>query len=216
MIMQKQIQIIKNNIKLNGLLDFDEKSIGLVIFAHGSGSSRLSPRNQLVSTILNKRKIATLLFDLLTEEEEKMDLLTSEYRFNIDLLSDRLILVTTWILKQKEFKNFKLGYFGASTGAAAALIADAKQKNVIKAIVSRGGRVDLAKDYLQDVKAPTLLIVGELDQEVIKLNDLALEDLRCKKKLSIVKGATHLFEEKNKLDEVAYLASEWFLEHFNA
>ncbi len=214
--MQKEIKIIKNNIKLDGFLNFVKESIGLVIFAHGSGSSRLSPRNQLVSNILNENQIATLLFDLLTEEEEKIDDITREYRFNINLLADRLILVTNWVLQKKELKNFKLGYFGASTGSGAALIATAKQKNIIKAIVSRGGRPDLANTYLKDVTAPTLLIVGELDEQVIELNQLALKKMNCVKKLTIVKGATHLFEEKNKLKEVAYLATDWFCLHFKS
>lgn len=212
--MQKEIKIIKTNITLNGFLQYEKDSIGLVIFAHGSGSSRLSPRNQLVSKILNEKNIATLLFDLLTEEEEKTDDITQEFRFDIDLLADRLIIATQWVLKQKDLKNFKLGYFGASTGSSAALIAEAKQKNNIRAIVSRGGRPDLAKDYLPLVTAPTLLIVGELDFEVIKLNEIAYSELKCTKKIEIVKGATHLFEEKNKLNEVAYLATNWFYKHF--
>jgi len=212
--MQKEIEIIQNNLKLYGILNINKESKGLVVFAHGSGSSRFSPRNKKVSQKLIDNNMSTLLFDLLTEEEEKIDIYTAEYRFDISLLATRLVLVTNWIEKQKPLKSFKIGYFGSSTGAAAALIAAAKKKDSIKAIVSRGGRPDLAYDFLKEVQAPTLLIVGGLDIEVIKLNELALNQLTCEKKLSIVEGATHLFEEKNKLEEVCQLAIDWFSEHF--
>jgi len=208
-----------NDSKIEGNLTVPKDSKGLVIFAHGSGSGRHSPRNQYVAEVLNNDGVATLLLDLLTEEEEKVDVLTGEYRFNIDLLADRLISVTDWILKQENTKKMILGYFGASTGAAATLIAADKRPDNISAIVSRGGRVDLSSKYssLNSVNCPTLFIVGEKDKQIIEFNkkvlDTHLEKVE-KKKIVIIPGASHLFEEQGKLEEVAKKASGWFRCYF--
>lgn len=187
---------------------------GIVIFAHGSGSTRHSPRSKYVSQVLNNVGIATLVVDLLTPKEETVDNLTREHRFNIALLAQRLISCTDWILQDPELKNLKIGYFGASTGAAAALVAAAARPNVIDVIVSRGGRPDLAgKEVLDQIEAPTLLIVGENDKTVIELNQNALNLLtriEKKKKLVLIPNATHLFEEEGALEEVARRASGWF------
>lgn len=206
-----EIQIPINSIKLEGNLTILEGTKGIVIFAHGSGSSRFSSRNRYVAQELQKEGLGTLLFDLLTAEEERIDMITAHLRFDIDLLAHRLVDVTTWLLSNPETKNLNIGYFGASTGAAAALIAAKVHVNIIKAVVSRGGRPDLAEKALQDVKAPTLLIVGGEDYQVIEMNQWALDQLRAEKKeLKIVPGATHLFEEPGTLEEVANLAGEWF------
>ena len=185
-----------------------------VVFAHGSGSTRHSPRSKYVSQVLNNVGIATLVVDLLTPKEETVDNLTREHRFNIALLAQRLISCTDWILQDPELKNLKIGYFGASTGAAAALVAAAARPNVIDVIVSRGGRPDLAgKEVLDQIEAPTLLIVGENDKTVIELNQNALNLLtriEKKKKLILIPNATHLFEEEGALEEVARRASGWF------
>jgi len=181
---------------------------GLVIFAHGSGSSRLSPRNQYVASVLHNDGIATLLFDLLTEVEDRV----YETRFDIDLLTRRLLLTTEWVKQQEMLKGLSLGFFGASTGAAAALKAAAKQPD-IRAVVSRGGRPDLAGEDLPDVSAATLLIVGGFDDVVIELNQQAYEKLHCEKSLKIVPGATHLFEEAGTLEQAASLANDWFLSY---
>jgi putative phosphoribosyl transferase len=187
---------------------------GIVIFAHGSGSSRHSPRNQYVAQVLNNAGIATLLIDLLTKEEEKIDDVTREHRFNINLLARRLLASTDWISQYSKIRNLSIGYFGASTGAAAALVAASERPNVISAIVSRGGRPDLAgQQVLNRIQAPTLLIVGENDKQVIHLNEKALEQLsrlEKKKKIIIIPGATHLFEEPGTLEEVARRAIGWF------
>lgn len=206
---RKFVEIPLGETTLAGILQFPKKPTGIVLFAHGSGSSRLSPRNNYVAKSLNQVGLATLLFDLLTEDEDKIDELTREYRFNIPLLAKRLVQATDWVLKQPNLKTLPIGYFGASTGAGAALIA-ASQQTAVKAIVSRGGRPDLAEQALPLVKATTLLIVGELDPEVIDLNLQAQARLRCKNELKIVPGATHLFEEPGTLDEVTALANEWF------
>ena len=187
---------------------------GIVIFAHGSGSSRHSPRSKYVAQVLNYVGFATLVIDLLTLEEETVDNLTKEHRFNIVLLAQRLISCTDWTLQNPELKNLKIGYFGASTGAAAALVAAAARPNAISAIVSRGGRPDLAgKEVLDQIEAPTLLIVGENDKTVIELNQNALKLLtriEKRKKLILIPNATHLFEEEGALEEVARRASGWF------
>ena len=187
---------------------------GIVIFAHGSGSSRHSPRSKYVAQVLNNVGIATLVVDLLTLEEESVDSLTKEHRFNIQLLAQRLITCTDWTSQNPELKNLKIGYFGASTGAAAALVAAAARPNVISAIVSRGGRPDLAsKEVLNQIEAPTLLIVGKNDKTVINLNQKALELLiriEKRKKLILIPHATHLFEEEGALEEVAIRARGWF------
>ncbi len=206
----KEILIRINGKSIFGNLKIPEKAEGLIIFAHGSGSSRFSTRNNYVAGILNKNNLGTLLFDLLTAEEEKIDNYTAEYRFNIELLAKRLIDVTDWLIKEPSLKNLKLGYFGASTGAAAALAAAAKRPDIIYAVVSRGGRPDLAMESLHGVKAPTLLIVGGEDFEVIELNRTAYENISAKKKLEIIPGATHLFEEPGALEEVSRLSAEWF------
>jgi putative phosphoribosyl transferase len=187
---------------------------GIVIFAHGSGSSRHSPRSKYVAQVLNNVGFATLVIDLLTLEEETVDNLTKEHRFNIVLLAQRLISCTDWTLQNPELKNLKIGYFGASTGAAAALVAAAARPNAISAIVSRGGRPDLAgKEVLDQIEAPTLLIVGENDKTVIELNQNVLKLLtriEKRKKLILIPNATHLFEEEGALEEVARRASGWF------
>ena len=206
-----KVRIPANSIVLEGNLVIPEGAQGIVIFAHGSGSSRHSSRNKYVALELQKEGFGTLLFDLLTAEEERIDMITAHLRFDIDLLANRLLDVTNWLLSSSVTKNLNIGYFGASTGAAAALIAAKVNSNIIKAIVSRGGRPDLAEKALPDVKAPTLLIVGGNDFQVIEMNQWALERLNVKdKKLKIVPGATHLFEESGTLEEVAYLAREWF------
>lgn len=187
-----------------------EKANTLVIFAHGSGSSRHSPRNKHVAQILNDAGFATLLLDLLTPDEEREDQITGHLRFNIDLLAQRLITATDWVLQHQQLRGFKIGYFGASTGAAAALKAAAEKSNDIHAVVSRGGRPDLAGNALPQVKTPTLLIVGGLDTIVIQLNEEANNQLQCHSKIDIVPGATHLFEEPGTLDQVAFLATQWF------
>jgi putative phosphoribosyl transferase len=206
-----EVRISINSIVLEGNLIIPEGAHRVVVFAHGSGSSRHSSRNKYVAWKLQKEGFGTLLFDLLTAEEERIDMVTAHLRFDIDLLANRLVDVTNWLLKNPVTENFNIGYFGASTGAAAALIAATDNSNFIKAIVSRGGRPDLAEKALPDVKAPTLFIVGGNDFQVIDMNRWAFERLTVKeKKLKIVPGATHLFEESGTLEEVAYLAGEWF------
>jgi putative phosphoribosyl transferase len=206
-----EVRIPINSIVLEGNLIIPEGAHRIVVFAHGSGSSRHSSRNKYVAWKLQKEGFGTLLFDLLTAEEERIDMVTAHLRFDIDLLANRLVDVTNWLLKNPVTENFNIGYFGASTGAAAALIAATENSNFIKAIVSRGGRPDLAEKALPDVKAPTLFIVGGNDFQVIDMNRWAFERLTVKeKKLKIVPGATHLFEESGTLEEVAYLAGEWF------
>jgi putative phosphoribosyl transferase len=193
-------------IQLRGNLNIPSGVHSLVIFSHGSGSSRFSSRNRHVAELLNKEKIATLLTDLLTEEEDKI----YQNRFNIDLLTERLVVVTQNLHRFPGLQTSKLGFFGASTGAASALKAAAKLPGLISAVVSRGGRPDLAGQDLKNVKAPTLLIVGSLDEGVIELNEQAYAQLQSEKQMKIVEGATHLFEEPGKLDEVAALATGWF------
>lgn len=208
--------------KMEGILTIPKSSKSLVIFAHGSGSGRYSPRNQYVSRVLNNNGVSTLLVDLLTENEERKDFVTKEYRFNIPLLGDRLIAVTDWVLNQNnQFNNLNktLGYFGASTGSAAALIAADKRYNNISAIVSRGGRVDLALKYtsLSQINCPTLFLVGENDHPVIKWNQQIIDKQLInvnKKRLIIIPQSSHLFEEPGKLEEVAKYASGWFRCYF--
>jgi putative phosphoribosyl transferase len=197
-------------VTIDGNLTIPPKAKCIVLFAHGSGSSRFSPRNTKVAREINQAGIATLLIDLLTEDEEAIDYSTGEYRFNIDLLAKRLVHATEWLIKNAETKNLAIGYFGASTGAAASLIAAAKLPAQVKAVVSRGGRPDLAGNYLPVAKAPTLLIVGGDDIEVLELNREAMAQMAAEKKLVVVPGATHLFEEHGKLEEVAKLAISWF------
>lgn len=186
---------------------------GAVIFAHGTGSSRFSSRNRFVAGALQKNRFATLLLDLLTAEEEQIDLQTRHLRFDIDLLANRLVEATEWLASHSSIRDLTVGYFGASTGAAAALIAAAERTESIQAVVSRGGRPDLAGASLSKVTAPTLLIVGGDDIPVIDLNRKALSQLQCQKQLEIVPGATHLFEEPGTLEQVATLANNWFHQH---
>lgn len=203
-------------IHLDGLLYIPQDAHGLVLFVHGSGSSRFSVRNQYVAEILNKAKLATLLFDLFTKDEDIIDTRTRELRFNINFLASRLELATEWCLQQPALNKLAMGYFGASTGGGAALVSAAKNAEIIKAVVSRGGRPDLAYDALPLVCAPTLLIVGGNDGEVIKLNQSALAQLTCIKKLEIVPAATHLFEEPGTLESVAELSSFWFSKYLGS
>ena len=210
---QFELRIPIGNVNIEGILTLPQGAKSVVLFAHGSGSGRFSPRNQYVASEINKAGKGTLLFDLLTREEEQEDMLTAEYRFNILLLAERLIGATMWLEKDPKTENFKLGYFGASTGAAAALIAAAKLPGEISAVVSRGGRPDLAGNYLPNVDAPTLLLVGGWDDEVIELNRQAMAQMRNQNKLVIIPEATHLFEEPGKLEEVAKYATDWFLRY---
>jgi len=204
--------VIEGNLTIPNSLDIDVK--GIVIFAHGSGSSRHSPRNKYVAKVLNDAGIATFLIDLLTSKEEAVDDITREHRFNIQLLAKRLLAATDWVSQNDKFKILKVGYFGASTGAAAALMAAAERTSLVYAIVSRGGRPDLAgSEILNNIESPTLLIVGEKDKQVIELNESALKQLtkiEKKKKIVIIPKATHLFEESGTLEEVAKVASGWF------
>lgn len=201
---------INENLTLAGNLRVPPGPAGIVVFVHGSGSGRFSPRNQFVARSLHNIGIATLLLDLLTEQEELLDQVHGHLRFNITLLSERVLGATQWLLIQPEVAHLKLGYFGASTGAAAALVAAAQQPRLIAAVVSRGGRPDLAGNMLEQVKAPTLLIVGSRDEIVIRLNEEASTHLHVEKHLEIVAGATHLFEEPGTLEQVATLAGQWF------
>ena len=207
------VRVPAGSVTLDGNLSLPEGARGIVLFAHGSGSSRHSPRNRYVVRLLNEAKLATLLIDLLTQQEEAIDMRTAQLRFDIELLAERLVAATDWLTQQPETRHLRLGYFGASTGAGAALVAAAERPDVVGAVVSRGGRPDLAGPALERVRAPTLLIVGGNDSPVIELNWTALAQLRCEKQLVIIPGATHLFEEPGALDEVARLAREWFKRH---
>lgn len=203
---REEINIPLSSVTLKGELVLPENALGIVIFSHGSGSSRFSPRNKMVAELMQQHGIGTLLFDLLTEEEDRV----YENRFNIDLLVSRLIEATEWLMQYKMTKKNPMAYFGASTGAASALRAAAYFGINIKAVVSRGGRPDLALNALPMVTAPTLLIVGQMDMPVIKINKLAFDQLKSIKEMKIIPGATHLFEEPGKLMEVAEMAIEWF------
>lgn len=211
-----EVRIPIDSIYLEGNLSIPEGAKGIVVFVHGSGSSRHSPRNQYVAKEMQRGDMGTLLFDLLTVEEERIDMMTRHLRFDIELLSKRLIDVTRWLLSRPDTKDLNIGYFGASTGAAAALIAAKEHADIVKAVVSRGGRPDLAESALMYVKAPTLLIVGGRDTRVIDLNQWALERMVIlDKELRIVPGATHLFEEQGALEEVSRLAGEWFKKYLS-
>lgn len=200
------LDIPLSSVTLKGDLVIPENATGIVVFSHGSGSSRFSSRNRMVAELVQKQNIATFLFDLLTEEEDRV----YESRFNIDLLANRLIETTQWLMENEDTKSLAIGYFGASTGAASALRAAAHFKEAIKAVVSRGGRPDLTITELPQVTAPTLLIVGGLDVPVITMNKMAYDQLESTKDMKIVEGATHLFEEPGKLLEVADLAIDWY------
>jgi putative phosphoribosyl transferase len=204
----KLVKIRAGSVLLDGILDITKNAGGIVLFAHGSGSSKYSPRNQYVAAVLRAAGSGTLLFDLLTIEEA----VDRRKVFDIDLLAQRLEYATVWV--KENFEDLKIGYFGSSTGAAAALKASVETDAEISALVSRGGRPDIVMPILDKVKAPTLLIVGGNDFEVFRLNKLAYERLRCEKELKVVSGATHLFEEPGKLQEVADLAASWFAKHF--
>lgn len=196
--------------ELEGNLTLPEAAMGLILFAHGSGSSRFSPRNRFVARSLQESGFGTLLIDLLSPEEEALDVRTAELRFNIPFLARRLVEVIDWLAEEPDTQELALGLFGASTGAAAALIAAVERPERVKAVVSRGGRPDLAMEILPRVQPPTLLIVGGEDHAVLEMNQAAFEQLRCRKVLWVVPGATHLFEEPGALEQVASLASDWF------
>jgi len=208
-----EVQIESERAVLSGNLTIPQDTVALVLFAHGSGSSRHSPRNQFVARTLNDAGLGTLLFDLLTPDEESIDTYTREHRFNIGLLAQRLVHATKWAKQQEETRDLRVGYFGSSTGGGAALVAAAEIPQLVGAVVSRGGRPDLAGDALPKVQAPILLIVGGNDDIVIELNEMARDQMRCEVKLEIVPGATHLFEEPGALKKVAKLASDWFVRY---
>ena len=207
---ERSIRVVVDGVPLEGNLVIPKKASGIVIFAHGSGSSRNSPRNRFVAGVLQESGLATLLFDLLTAKEESIDSVTGQLRFDIDFLARRLIGVVDWSARNKDTQDLNIGCFGASTGAAAALVAAAERPLKVKAVVSRGGRPDLAANYVRRVEVPVLLIVGGLDTQVIGLNRQALELMRPVKELVLVPGATHLFEEQGTLPQVADLAAAWF------
>lgn len=210
---ERLVRVPTGTVTLTGDLVVPEGATGIVLFAHGSGSSRLSPRNRSVARGLSARGLATLLIDLLTAEEERVDVRTAHLRFDIGLLADRLAGAKEWLAKQPQTRDLRIGYFGASTGAAAALVAAALHPEKVGAVVSRGGRPDLAGNLLPRVQAPTLLIVGGDDLPVIEMNRDAFAQLTCEKRLEIVPGASHLFEEPGTLEAVARLAGDWFLRH---
>lgn len=197
-----------DDVTLEGMLDVPDGATGLVVFAHGSGSSRKSPRNNFVAEVIRERGLGTLLFDLLTEEEDQI----RENRFDIQLLTDRLVAVTEWLRTRDRTQQLNVGYFGSSTGAAAALRGAARLGDEVDAVVSRGGRVDMAAEVLDDVEAPTLFIVGGADTQVLELNREAYDELTCEKDLHVVDGAGHLFEGEGELEEVANEAADWFAE----
>jgi putative phosphoribosyl transferase len=210
---EHSVHVVAGQVTLEGDLAIPAKARGVVLFAHGSGSSRHSPRNRYVAGVLNQAGLATLLFDLLTPDEERVDQITAELRFDIELLAERLAGATDWLVRHPSTGGLRIGYFGASTGAAAALVAAAEHPERVAAVVSRGGRPDLAGDALRRVQAPTLLVVGGEDERVIVLNEDALAALRCEKRLQIVPDATHLFEEPGTLESAAELARDWFLHY---
>lgn len=212
----RDVRIPSGRADLEGELKIPAGAPGVVLFAHGSGSSRHSPRNQFVARVIRDSGNGTLLFDLLTREEEIEDNVTGRLRFDIGLLAQRLVDATRWLTAQPSASQLVIGYFGSSTGGGAALVAAAELGKSIGAVVSRGGRPDLAANALPRVQSPTLLIVGEYDDDVIQLNEEALVRLRCEKQMKIVPRATHLFEEEGALEEVARLAADWFRQHLRA
>lgn len=213
---ERQVRVSAGPAILDGTLAIPEAATGIVVFAHGSGSSRHSPRNRHVAAGLREARLATLLFDLLTAEEEQADLVARRLRFDVALLAMRLVGAVEWMSDTAEVRDLRVGCFGSSTGAAAALIAAAERPNRIAAVVSRGGRPDLAASALPLVTAPTLLIVGGNDPEVLELNQEAFRELRGERRLEVVPGAGHLFEEPSALDQVIRLARAWFLDHLGA
>jgi dienelactone hydrolase len=210
---ERLVRIPAGGAAVEGNLRIPKAPSGLVVFAHGSGSSRFSPRNRFVADVLEDAGLATLLIDLLTSQEEAVDELARHLRFDIRLLAERLVAASEWARQYPDTRHLPFGYFGASTGAGAALVAAAERPDLVKAIVSRGGRPDLAGPALPLVTAPTLLIVGGRDDVVIELNQRAFDRLRCEKRLEIVPGATHLFEEPGTLEQVAWLARDWFVRY---
>lgn len=210
---ENMVSISIGPVSLEGNLTIPAGAEGVVLFAHGSGSSRMSPRNRYVAGVLNQARLATLLIDLLTADEERIDMFTAELRFDIGLLAQRVIAAIDWLTANEATAGMNIGLFGASTGAAAALVAAAELPDKVRAVVSRSGRPDMAERSLAQVKAPTLLIVGGNDSQVIRLNELALAQLSAEKIMQIVPGATHLFEEPGTLEEVARLAADWFQQH---
>jgi putative phosphoribosyl transferase len=208
---ERDVLVPAGEVELAGTVAVPEGAGGVVLFAHGTGSGRHSPRNRYVAEVLQEAGLATLLVDLLTEDEEREDARTGHLRFDIGLLAERLAAATAWLGDASETAGLPVGYFGASTGAAAAVVAAAERSEGVAAVVSRGGRPDLAGDALEGVRAPTLLIVGSLDEPVLGMNRDALARLRCEKELRIVEGATHLFEEPGTLEQVAELARDWFV-----
>jgi putative phosphoribosyl transferase len=210
---ERSVRIPAGEATLDGDLAIPVDAAGIVIFAHGSGSSRLSSRNRYVASVLNEAGLATLLMDLLTAREEAVDLRTAELRFDIPLLAQRVLHATDFVQQDAQTRHLRIGYFGASTGAGAALIAAAQRPRDVHAVVSRGGRPDLAAEHLARVEAPTLLIVGENDRPVIGMNQDALRQLHARARLEIVPGATHLFEEPGTLEQAARLARDWFGQH---
>ena len=208
------VLIPSGDVELHGELKVPAGACGIVLFAHGSGSSRHSPRNKYVAEILQESVVGTLLFDLLSQEEEDEERYTHHLRFDISLLAKRLVDATEWLKKKPEVGGLPIGYFGSSTGAAAALVAAAELGGQVSVVVSRGGRPDLAGALLPEVKASTLLIVGGRDELVIQLNWEAFRELRCEKRVVLVDRATHLFEEPGALEEVARMAADWFKSHF--
>ena len=212
----RDVQVLSRGVPLRGVLAIPEAAPGLVVFAHGSGSGRHSPRNQFVASVLREAGLGTLLLDLLTEEEGLLDARTGHLRFNIELLTERLLGATEWAWHKPETASLAVGYFGASTGAAAALEAAAELGQSIAAVVSRGGRPDLARRSLPHVSSPTLLIVGGDDVAVLEMNREAYELLQTERELVVVPGAGHLFEEAGALEKVAHLAADWFTRHFHA
>jgi putative phosphoribosyl transferase len=212
----QEVTIPLPSVPLAGDLNLPSETLGLVLFAHGSGSSRHSPRNQYVARILREAGLGTLLFDLLTAEEEQAEARTRHLRFDIPFLAERLVAATRWAREQRTLRDLNMGFFGSSTGAAAAILAAADLGKAIRAVVSRGGRPDLAGDALERGIAPTLLLVGGADTPVIALNEEAYDRLQGKKALRIIPGASHLFEEPGTLEQVAKLASEWFVEHLHS
>lgn len=211
---EQTIRVPAGVVQLEGNLEVPNGAAGTVLFAHGSGSGRHSPRNQAVASALRADGLGTLLLDLLTPEEEAIDERTAELRFDIGFLAERLVEVTDWLTEDDRTSGLPVGYFGASTGGGAALVAAAARPLAVRAVVSRGGRPDLAGAALSGVQVPTLLIVGGNDQPVIALNQQAMRSLRCEKRLHVIPGATHLFSEPGALEEVSRLAGEWFQRHF--
>lgn len=211
-----EVRIAAHGITLRGDLEIPDAAPGVVVFVHGSGSSRNSPRDRDVAAFLRYAGLGTLLFDLLTAEEEAIDRETGYLRFDVDLLANRLEIATEWLMSQPRARGRPIGYFGASTGAAAALVTAGRLDDLIAAVVSRGGRPDLADSYLSRVSAPTLLIVGERDESVLELNQDAYARMPCTRELIVVPRATHLFEEHGAMEQVSALASGWFSQHLPA